>query len=60
MEMVNLIYQRDELVKLAALIDWPAFEQAWGPSSSHHWLAGAAHSIDDVAALPEAHFRAVR
>jgi hypothetical protein len=31
MELVNLIDQRHELVKLAALIDWPAFEQAWGP-----------------------------
>lgn len=30
MELVNLIDQRHELVKLAALIDWPAFEQAWG------------------------------
>ena len=27
-ELVNLIDQRHELVKLAALIDWPAFEQA--------------------------------
>jgi len=31
MDLVNLIDQRHELVKLAALIDWPAFEQAWGP-----------------------------
>jgi transposase, IS5 family len=31
MELLNLIDQRHELVKLAALIDWPAFEQAWGP-----------------------------
>ena len=31
LELVNLIDQRHELVKLAALIDWPAFEQAWGP-----------------------------
>jgi IS5 family transposase len=31
MELVNLIDQRHELVKLAELIDWPAFEQAWGP-----------------------------
>ena len=30
MELVNLIDQRHELVKLAALIDWPAFEQACG------------------------------
>lgn len=30
-ELLNLIDQRHELVKLAALIDWPAFEQAWGP-----------------------------
>jgi len=30
-ELVNLIDQRHEPVKLAALIDWPAFEQAWGP-----------------------------
>jgi IS5 family transposase len=29
MELVNLIDPRHELVKLAALIDWPAFEQAW-------------------------------
>lgn len=31
MELLNLIDQRHELVKLAALIDWPAFERAWGP-----------------------------
>lgn len=30
-ELVNLIDQRHELVKLAALIDWPAFNEAWGP-----------------------------
>jgi IS5 family transposase len=30
MELVNLIDQRNELVKLAALIDWPAFAEAWG------------------------------
>jgi transposase, IS5 family len=35
MELVNLIDQRHELVKLASLIDWPAFEQAWGPSERH-------------------------
>jgi len=29
--VVNLIDQRHELVKLAELIDWQAFEQAWGP-----------------------------
>jgi len=31
MELVNLIDQRHELVKLASLIDWPAFVEAWGP-----------------------------
>lgn len=31
MELVNLIDQRHELVKLAALIDWQAFAEAWGP-----------------------------
>ena len=31
MELVNLIDQRHELVKLAALIEWPAFVEAWGP-----------------------------
>jgi IS5 family transposase len=31
MDLVNLIDQRHELVKLAALIDWPALERAWGP-----------------------------
>jgi transposase, IS5 family len=31
MELLNLIDLRHELVKLAALIEWPAFEQAWGP-----------------------------
>jgi IS5 family transposase len=31
MELVNLIDQRHELVRLAALIDWPAFNEAWGP-----------------------------
>ena len=31
MELVNLIDQRPELVKLVAPIDWPAFEQNWGP-----------------------------
>lgn len=36
MELVNLIDQRQELVKLTALIDWPAFEQAWGPKASPH------------------------
>ncbi len=30
-ELINLIDHRHELVRLAALIDWPAFEQAWGP-----------------------------
>lgn len=29
-ELANLIDQRHELVKLAALIDWPAFVEAWG------------------------------
>lgn len=31
MELVNLIDQRHELVKLAGLIDWSAFAEAWGP-----------------------------
>jgi hypothetical protein len=31
MELVNLIDQRHELIKLASLIDWAALEQAWGP-----------------------------
>ncbi len=31
MELANLIDQRHELVRLAALIDWSAFEQQWGP-----------------------------
>jgi IS5 family transposase len=31
MELVNLIDQRHELVKLASLIDWSAFAEAWGP-----------------------------
>jgi transposase, IS5 family len=31
MGLVNLIDQRHELVKLAGLIDWPAFAEAWGP-----------------------------
>jgi transposase, IS5 family len=31
MDLVNLIDDRHELVELASLIDWPAFEQAWGP-----------------------------
>lgn len=31
MELLNLIDQRHELVKLAALIEWPAFIEAWGP-----------------------------
>jgi len=31
MELVNLIDHRHELVKIAALIDWPAFIEAWGP-----------------------------
>jgi IS5 family transposase len=31
MELVNLIDQRHELVKLASLIDWSAFSEAWGP-----------------------------
>lgn len=31
MELVNLIDQRHELVKLAALNVWPAFAEAWGP-----------------------------
>lgn len=30
MELANLIDQRHELVKLAELIDWPAFEAEWG------------------------------
>lgn len=31
MDLVNLIDLRHELVKLAGLIDWPAFAEAWGP-----------------------------
>ena len=34
MELVNLIDQRHELVKLAALIEWSAFVEAWGARSS--------------------------
>jgi transposase, IS5 family len=30
-ELVNLIYQRHELVKLATLIDWQAFADKWSP-----------------------------
>lgn len=30
-ELVNLIDQRHELVRLAALIDWQAFADEWGP-----------------------------
>lgn len=30
-ELVNLIDQRHELVRLAALIDWDAFVQQWSP-----------------------------
>jgi IS5 family transposase len=30
-ELVNLIDQRHELVRLGGLIDWPAFEAQWGP-----------------------------
>jgi IS5 family transposase len=30
-ELVNLIDQRHELVKLAELIDWRAFADAWSP-----------------------------
>jgi transposase, IS5 family len=30
MELFKLIDQRHELVKLAALIDWPAFAETWG------------------------------
>ena len=33
MELVKLIDQRHELVKIAALIEWPAFIEAWGPKS---------------------------
>ena len=36
MELVNLIDERHELVKLASLIDWPAFQQAWGPRVRVH------------------------
>jgi transposase, IS5 family len=31
LELVNLIGQRHELVRLGGLIDWQAFESAWGP-----------------------------
>jgi transposase, IS5 family len=31
MELVDLSDQRHELVRLASLIDWPAFAEAWGP-----------------------------
>jgi IS5 family transposase len=31
LELVNLIDQRHELVRLGALIDWQAFESQWGP-----------------------------
>lgn len=31
MELLNLVDQRHELVRLAGLIDWSAFEQQWGP-----------------------------
>ena len=30
-ELLNLINQRHDLVRLAALIDWPAFEAEWRP-----------------------------
>jgi len=30
-ELLNLIYQRHELVRLAALIDWSVFEVEWSP-----------------------------
>jgi len=30
-ELINLIDQRHELVKISALIEWPAFIEAWGP-----------------------------
>jgi hypothetical protein len=43
-EPVNLIDQRHELVKLAALIDCPA---------------RAAYAVDGLAAAPKAHVRAV-
>jgi IS5 family transposase len=36
MELLNLIDERHELVKLASLIDWPAFQQAWGPRVRVH------------------------
>jgi IS5 family transposase len=41
MELVNLIDQRNELVKLASLIDWSAFAEAWGPKfeSTTGWPA---------------------
>jgi IS5 family transposase len=41
MELVNLIDQRHELIKLASLIDWAALEQAWGPkfeSAPRHFV----------------------
>lgn len=30
-ELVNLIDQRHELVRLAELIDWQAFSEQWSP-----------------------------
>jgi len=34
MELDDLIDRRHELVRVAALIEWPAFIEAWGPKSA--------------------------
>lgn len=60
MEMVNLLDQRHELIKLAGLIDWQAFANEWGPDVRvHDGPPGAAHEADGRAPLPQANARAV-
>jgi hypothetical protein len=60
MELANLIAQRHELVKLAALIDWSAFVEAWGPTFREcDGAPGAGQAADGRAAVPQARLRAV-
>ena len=49
MELVNLIDERHELVKLASLIEWSTFAGAWGPRF-HHRAPGAGYAADGSAA----------
>ena len=59
-ELLNLIDQRHELVRLAGLSDWPAFEAEWSPQFISTTGRPAAHATDGCTAVLEARVRAQR